>query len=43
MSLRLRSWKSHGEQALVHRDAEGDIEVIEVPLPALFTAQQGLK
>lgn len=31
-----------GEQALVHRDAEGDIEIIEVPLPALFTAQQGL-
>ncbi|OCT14314.1 electron transfer flavoprotein subunit beta [Paenibacillus pectinilyticus] len=31
-----------GDKALVHRDAEGDIEVIEVPLPALFTAQQGL-
>ena len=29
-------------KAVVHRDAEGDIEVIEVPLPALFTAQQGL-
>jgi electron transfer flavoprotein beta subunit len=29
-------------KALVHRDAEGDLEVIEVPLPALFTAQQGL-
>ncbi|WP_420850770.1 electron transfer flavoprotein subunit beta/FixA family protein, partial [Paenibacillus aceris] len=28
--------------AVAHRDAEGDIEVIEVPLPALFTAQQGL-
>jgi electron transfer flavoprotein beta subunit len=29
-------------KALVHRDAEGDLEIIEVPLPALFTAQQGL-
>jgi electron transfer flavoprotein beta subunit len=29
-------------KAIAHRDAEGDIEVIEVPLPALFTAQQGL-
>jgi electron transfer flavoprotein beta subunit len=29
-------------RAVAHRDAEGDIEVIEVPLPALFTAQQGL-
>lgn len=31
-----------GKTAVAHRDAEGDIEVIEVPLPALFTAQQGL-
>lgn len=31
----------HGK-ATVHRDAEGDVEVIEVSLPALFTAQQGL-
>ncbi|MDU0200272.1 MULTISPECIES: electron transfer flavoprotein subunit beta/FixA family protein [Paenibacillus] len=31
-----------GAVAVAHRDAEGDIEVIEVPLPALFTAQQGL-
>lgn len=31
-----------GGGAVAHRDAEGDIEVIEVPLPALFTAQQGL-
>lgn len=31
-----------GGKAVAHRDAEGDIEVIEVPLPALFTAQQGL-
>lgn len=30
------------KQAIVHRDAEGDIEMIEVSLPALFTAQQGL-
>jgi electron transfer flavoprotein beta subunit len=29
-------------KAVAHRDAEGDVEVIEVPLPALFTAQQGL-
>ncbi|MVP02506.1 electron transfer flavoprotein subunit beta/FixA family protein [Paenibacillus lutrae] len=29
-------------QATVHRDAEGDLEVAEVTLPALFTAQQGL-
>ncbi|ANE47765.1 electron transfer flavoprotein subunit beta [Paenibacillus swuensis] len=28
--------------ATVNRDAEGDIEVLEVALPALFTAQQGL-
>ncbi len=26
----------------VHRDAEGDTEVVEVPVPALVTAQQGL-
>ncbi|NOU98975.1 electron transfer flavoprotein subunit beta/FixA family protein [Paenibacillus planticolens] len=31
-----------GGVAVAHRDAEGDMEVIEVPLPALFTAQQGL-
>ncbi|HEY8346808.1 MAG TPA: electron transfer flavoprotein subunit beta/FixA family protein [Symbiobacteriaceae bacterium] len=29
-------------KATVHRDAEGDTEVVEVPLPALVTAQQGL-
>ncbi|MFD2612257.1 electron transfer flavoprotein subunit beta/FixA family protein [Paenibacillus gansuensis] len=29
-------------KAIVNRDAEGDIEVLEVALPALFTAQQGL-
>ncbi|MEW9698773.1 electron transfer flavoprotein subunit beta [Paenibacillus sp. SI8] len=28
--------------ATAHRDAEGDVEVVAVPLPALFTAQQGL-
>jgi len=27
---------------VVHRDAEGDTEVLEVTLPALVTAQQGL-
>lgn len=31
-----------GTTAEVHRDAEGDLEVLELPLPALFTAQQGL-
>ncbi|TXK85441.1 electron transfer flavoprotein subunit beta/FixA family protein [Paenibacillus sp. N3.4] len=29
-------------KAIAHRDAEGDVEIIEVPLPAMFTAQQGL-
>jgi electron transfer flavoprotein beta subunit len=29
-------------KAWAHRDAEGDLEVIETSLPALFTAQQGL-
>ncbi|MCM3291270.1 electron transfer flavoprotein subunit beta/FixA family protein [Paenibacillus sp. MER 180] len=29
-------------RAVCSRDAEGDTEVVEVPLPALFTAQQGL-
>lgn len=28
--------------AAAHRDAEGDTEIVEMPLPALFTAQQGL-
>lgn len=32
----------NGGKAEVHRDAEGDLEVLELPLPALFTAQQGL-
>lgn len=31
-----------GGKATVHRDAEGDTEVIEVALPAMITAQQGL-
>ncbi|WP_054954796.1 electron transfer flavoprotein subunit beta/FixA family protein [Paenibacillus dakarensis] len=31
-----------GDTAEVHRDAEGDLEVLELSLPALFTAQQGL-
>ncbi|MFC0214650.1 electron transfer flavoprotein subunit beta/FixA family protein [Paenibacillus chartarius] len=31
-----------GSAAVAHRDAEGDVEIVEVPLPALFTAQQGL-
>lgn len=31
-----------GNRATAERDAEGDTETVEVPLPALFTAQQGL-
>ncbi|OPG15784.1 electron transfer flavoprotein subunit beta/FixA family protein [Ferroacidibacillus organovorans] len=31
-----------GAVAVAERDAEGDTEVVEVKLPALFTAQQGL-
>jgi electron transfer flavoprotein beta subunit len=31
-----------GTKATVERDAEGDLEVIEAPLPLLVTAQQGL-
>ena len=31
-----------GGTAVAARDAEGDTEVVELPLPALFTAQQGL-
>lgn len=34
--------KIEAGKAVAHRDAEGDIEVVEVPIPALFTAQQGL-
>lgn len=29
-------------RAVCARDAEGDTEIVELPLPALFTAQQGL-
>lgn len=32
----------NGQQATAIRDAEGDTEIIDVTLPALFTAQQGL-
>lgn len=31
-----------GNKAVVERDVEGSIEILEVELPALFTAQQGL-
>ncbi|EXX89505.1 electron transfer flavoprotein subunit beta [Paenibacillus darwinianus] len=31
-----------GGSAVVQRDAEGDLETLDVSLPALFTAQQGL-
>jgi electron transfer flavoprotein beta subunit len=31
-----------GNKAIVERDVEGDVEIIETTLPALFTAQQGL-
>lgn len=34
--------KIDGRKAVVERDVEGDIEVIEVELPVLVTAQQGL-
>ncbi|TLS52096.1 electron transfer flavoprotein subunit beta/FixA family protein [Paenibacillus antri] len=34
--------EASGGAARAERDAEGDVEVVEVPLPALFTAQQGL-
>jgi electron transfer flavoprotein beta subunit len=34
--------KLESGKAVAHRDAEGDVEVVEVALPALFTAQQGL-
>jgi electron transfer flavoprotein beta subunit len=32
----------NGSQVVVWRDSEGDTETVEVTLPALFTAQQGL-
>lgn len=32
----------HGKVARVTRDAEGDVETVLVPLPAVITAQQGL-
>lgn len=32
----------NGDEATVERDAEGDTEIVQVKLPALFTAQQGL-
>jgi electron transfer flavoprotein beta subunit len=31
-----------GRKAIAERDVEGDLEIIEITLPALFTAQQGL-
>lgn len=31
-----------GAKAIVERDAEGDLEIVEVSLPVLVTAQQGL-
>jgi len=31
-----------GKQVVAYRDSEGDLEVSELSLPALFTAQQGL-
>jgi len=34
--------ETDGRKATVLRDAEGDAETVEVSLPALFTAQQGL-
>lgn len=34
--------KATGGSAVVRRDAEGDLETLDVALPAVFTAQQGL-
>lgn len=31
-----------GTKVTAHRDAEGDQEIVETTLPAVFTAQQGL-
>lgn len=31
-----------GRKATIERDMEGDVEIVEVPLPILVTAQQGL-
>jgi len=31
-----------GSQITVHRDVEGDTEILEAPLPVIITAQQGL-
>lgn len=31
-----------GQQVIGHRDAEGDVEIVEAQLPVLVTAQQGL-
>lgn len=38
----ITSLKVDGNKAVVERDVEGDVEIIETSLPALFTAQQGL-
>ncbi|SDT50110.1 electron transfer flavoprotein beta subunit [Paenibacillaceae bacterium GAS479] len=38
----ITSLEISGSQAVVKRDAEGDTETLELSLPALFTAQQGL-
>lgn len=38
----ITSIEVNGGRATVVRDAEGDTETVEVALPALFTAQQGL-
>ncbi|MFC4770352.1 electron transfer flavoprotein subunit beta/FixA family protein, partial [Effusibacillus consociatus] len=31
-----------GTKVMAHRDAEGDVEIVETTLPVLVTAQQGL-
>lgn len=36
------TFKLEGDKAVVERDREGNAETLEVPLPALLTAQQGL-
>ncbi|MFN3822084.1 MAG: electron transfer flavoprotein subunit beta/FixA family protein, partial [bacterium] len=35
-------WELTDGKAIAHREVEGGLEIIECPLPALFTAQKGL-
>ncbi|MFC6333596.1 electron transfer flavoprotein subunit beta/FixA family protein [Paenibacillus septentrionalis] len=40
LGVEMMPW--HGKVARVTRDAEGDVETVLIPLPAVITAQQGL-